>query len=72
MLAFTVPISKSGFKTKWFAIQNAYLKMYCSSCTHTHHDVTTFVVDGLIQNVTSLKSQIKKMNFTKKYSWTTS
>ena len=32
--------------TKWFTIQKLYSRMYTTSCTNSHHDVTAFKVDA--------------------------
>ena len=38
-----------------------YSKMYSTMCANTHHDVLTFEVDGMIQNIKNWLSQRRNM-----------
>ena len=50
-------INWSNFMNKWFITQKIYSKMFL------HHDVTTFKVDGTVQNIKALISQNQHMTF---------
>ena len=40
--------------TKHFMFQTTYLKIYSTSCGNTHHDVITFEIHGMVQNIKKL------------------
>ena len=41
-------ISRPSFMTKWFIIPQNFFEIFSTSCTH--HDVTTFEIDGISQD----------------------
>ena len=51
IFSMTVSVSWTSFMSKWFTIQKIYSKMVSASCTDTHHDVITFKVDRMVENI---------------------